>query len=104
LGASNSDPEHAGLPHGPDDNGEKMIGRCVASTAKLSMIESTITTTFMNLIMRSRETLRRKDPLIGELLRRRSFIRLMTHWLDAVSMPDIENAFGLSRAPRRIVS
>jgi hypothetical protein len=36
--------------------------------------------------------------LVGESLRRRSFIRLMRHWHGTVSMADIETAFGLSRA------
>jgi hypothetical protein len=39
-----------------------------------------------------------KNALIGEALRRRSFIRLMTRWFGTVSMADIEIAFGLSRA------
>jgi hypothetical protein len=44
-----------------------------------------------------------KPILIGESLRRRSYIRLMTRWFGTVSMADIETAFGLSRAQARRV-
>ena len=55
-------------------------------------------TILLNLNMRSERFPKRKMFLVGEPLRRRSFIRLMRHWHGTVSTADIQTAFGLSRA------